>query len=73
MNNRQFAQELHELWERAQTLHFHGRELLEQIPARQAFRRLVLEIALHDLESFAARAAALANLAESRPPRRKKR
>jgi hypothetical protein len=66
------ARDFHELWERALKLHFRGRELLERIQPRDAYRRLALEIALHDLELLAARAAALATLAEA-SPRRKKR
>lgn len=66
------AKGFHELWERALKLHFQGREFLERIPPRDGYRRLALEIALHDLELIAARAAALATFAEA-PPRRKKR
>ena len=66
------AQDFHELWERALRLHFRGRELLERVPPRDAYQRLALEIALHDMELLAARAAALATLAEAPPRRRKK-
>ena len=66
------AKGFHELWERALKLHFHGREFLERIPPRDAYRRLTLEIALHDLELLAARAAALATLAEGSSRRKKK-
>jgi hypothetical protein len=72
MMSGELAKGFHELWERALKLHFQGREYLERFPPRDAYRRLALEIALHDLESLAARAAALATFAAS-PPRRKKR
>jgi hypothetical protein len=66
------AKDFHELWERALRLHFRGREFLERVPPRDVYRRLTLEIALHDLELLAARAAALATLAEASPRRKKK-
>lgn len=72
MTRQQLARELHELWERAQSIHLEAQELLSRVPARDAYRRLALEIALHDLLSFASRAAALATLAEALPPMRKK-
>ncbi len=72
MTKRALARDLHELWERAQTIHFEARELLGRVPAHDVYGRLALEIALHDLVSFAARAAALANLAETPPSQRRK-
>ncbi len=66
------SRDFHDLWERALNLQFRGREMLERLPSRDACRRLSLEIALRDLELLAARAAALATLAEA-PPRRKKK
>ena len=73
MTKQQLARNLHELWERAQTIRLEAAELLERrLPRQEAFARLALEIALHDLVSFAARAAALADLAEATPPQRRK-
>jgi hypothetical protein len=72
MRRKQLARDLHDLWERAQTIHFQARELLDRIPPHDAHRRLALELALHDLLSFASRAAALASLAEADRPARKK-
>lgn len=72
MTREQLARDLHDLWERAQAIHLEARELLGRVPAYDAYRRLALEIALQDLISFAARAAALADLAEARTPRRRK-
>jgi hypothetical protein len=72
MRNTDLAKDFHELWERALALHFRGRELLERHPPRDAYRRLALEIAMHDLESLSARAAALATFAASPPPRTRK-
>ena len=66
------AKGFHDLWERALKLHFQGRMFLERIPPRDGYRRLALEIALHDLELLAARAAALATLAEGSSRRKKK-
>ena len=66
------AKGFHDLWERALKLHFQGLEFLERIPPRDGYRRLALEIALHDLELLAARAAALATLAEGSCRRKKK-
>ncbi|MBI1940706.1 MAG: hypothetical protein HYS33_04260 [Acidobacteria bacterium] len=70
--NGELAKDFHELWERALKLHFRGREFLKRVPPRDAFRRLALEIALHDLELLAARAAALAAFAEAPPTRKRK-
>ena len=72
MRNPDLAKDFHELWERARRLHFRGRKFLERTPSRDAFRRLALEIALHDLELLAARAAALATLAETPPSGKRK-
>jgi hypothetical protein len=72
MDARHLARDLQHLWELAQSIRLSATELQEAIPSRDPFRRLALEIALHDLQSFAARAAALATLAEALPTRRKK-
>jgi len=73
MDTRRLAHDLHHLWELAQSIRLSAGELQEAVPSRDPFRRLVWELALHDLESFAARAAALATLAEALPAKRKKR
>jgi hypothetical protein len=64
MTRPQLARDLHDLWERAQSMHFAARKMFQQSAARDPFRRLALELALQDLVSFAGRAAALADLAE---------
>lgn len=69
MTTRQLARDLHDLWERAQSLHLTARDVLRRQAARDPLRRLALEIALQDLASFAGRAAALADLAERLPGR----
>jgi hypothetical protein len=73
MTSRELARDLHELWERAQFLHLEARELLGRVPADDPYRRLALEIALHDLVGLAARAAALADLAEAAAAKSKRR
>ena len=73
MNRRQLALALHDLWERAQRLHLETGELVDRVPAREPYSRLAVEMAIHDLISFASRAAALATLAEGPPPPRSKR
>lgn len=71
MTRKELAHSLHDLWERAQALHLDARDLLMRPPAHDPLRRLALEMALHDLVAFAARAAALADLAGA-PARRRK-
>lgn len=73
MTKRQLARNLHELWERAQAMHLDAQALVDHLPARDLYSRLALELVLHDLLAFAARAAALADLAEEVMPRRRKR
>ena len=73
MNLRLLARDLHELWERAHGIHLQVSELLATRPIRDPYRRLALEMALHDVMALAARAEALANFAEAPTPRRRQR
>ena len=73
MTPQELARELHGLWEHAHTILLEAMELRKRIPRDDPFRRLALEIALQDLQSFANRADALSTLAESWPPKRKGR
>ena len=73
MNIHQLARDLHELWERAHAVHLQASELLATRPMREPYRRLALEVALHDVMALAARAEALANFAEGSAIRRGKR
>ena len=73
MTRRQLALDLHDLWERAQRIHLETGELVDKIPADEPYCRLAVEMAVHDLISFASRAATLATLAEAPPPARRKR
>jgi hypothetical protein len=70
VDTQQLARDLHDLWERAQTIRLKAREMVNRVPRTQGWRRLVLELALQDLLSFAGRAAALADLAEAAPRKR---
>jgi hypothetical protein len=72
MTTPQLARELHDLWERAQSVRFKARKLLDRHAGRDPYRQLVLEIAVQDLVSFAGRAAALAELAEGASRRERK-
>jgi len=54
-------------------MHLDAQALVDHLPARDLYSRLALELVLHDLLAFAARAAALADLAEEVMPRRRKR
>lgn len=67
MDPQKLARDLHELWERAQTVQLDAREMIEHLPHKQGWCRLALELALQDLLLFAGRAAALAELAEAAP------
>ena len=73
MNVHQLARDLHDLWERAHSIHLQASESLATRPPRDPYRRLALEIALQDLLAFAARAEALANFAEASSPRKGRR
>lgn len=73
MTRPHLARDLHDLWERAQTMHLTARKVFRQSAGRDPFRRLALELALQDLVSLAGRAAALADLAEAVPPRGRRR
>lgn len=73
MNIQLLARDLHELWERAHGIHLQISELLATRPFRDPYRRLALEMALHDVMALAARAEALANFAEAPATRRGKR
>ena len=70
MDTGELARDLHDLWERAQTIRLKAREMVNRVPRTQGWRRLALELALQDLLSFAGRAAALADLAEAAPRKR---
>jgi hypothetical protein len=67
VDTQQLARDLHDLWERAQTIQLSAREMIDRVPRTQGWRRLALELALQDLLCFAGRAAALADLAEGAP------
>jgi hypothetical protein len=73
VDTKKLARDLHELWERAQTIQLDARELVARDSRLHGWRRLALELALQDLLSFAGRAAALAELAEAAPRTRGKR
>jgi hypothetical protein len=73
VNLHQLSRDLHELWERAHRVHLQVSELLATRPIRDPYRRLALELALHDVMALAARAEALANFAEAPQPRRRQR
>jgi len=73
VDTQQLARDLHDLWERAQTIQLNARELVDRVPRTQSWRRLALELALQDLLLFAGRAAALAELAEAAPRGKGKR
>ena len=73
MNVHQLARDLHELWERAHSIHLQVSELLATRPIRDPYRRLALEMALHDVMALAARAEALANFAEASSIRKGRR
>jgi len=73
MTPQELAREMHALWQQAHTILLDSMQLRKRIPRDDPFRRLVLEIALQDLQSFANRADALATLAESWPSKRKGR
>ena len=73
VNMHQLALDLHELWERAHSIHLQMSELLATRPTRDHYQRLALEMALHDVMALAARAEALANFAEASRVQRGKR
>ncbi|MFB3923447.1 MAG: hypothetical protein ACE145_17130 [Terriglobia bacterium] len=73
MNLNQMARDLHELWERAHSVHLQMSEYLATRALRDPWRRLALELAVHDVMALAARAEALASFAETPPPRRSRR
>jgi hypothetical protein len=73
VGTQKLAQDLHALWERAQTIQLEARELVDRSPRVHGWRRLALELALQDLLCFAGRATALAELAEGAPRGRGKR
>ena len=71
MDTQKLARDLHDLWERAQTIQLNAREMIDRAPRTQGWCRLALELALQDLLLFAGRAAALAELAEAAPRKRR--
>jgi hypothetical protein len=73
VDTQKLARDLHELWERAQTIQLDAREMVGRDPRMHGWRRLALELALQDLLCFAGRAAALAELAEGAPRAKGKR
>jgi hypothetical protein len=73
VDTEELARDLHDLWERAQTIQLKAREMVNRVPRAQGWRRLALELALQDLLCFAGRAATLADLAEGAPRAKGKR